>query len=263
MRLVTSLTAGAVTALVMTAPAAQASAGQLCAELDATWDGTNCTTLVTSPRQAEMFISLGLPQPLLDNPTAGPPLRDYYRRLMGGWRKTGSDTTRDSSASSDYQLYSGPGAVQTLIVHENYEPFGIQSNNAYRSFVFDMAKGRRLSLADLFRPGVDPLQVIPPAAEPLLPAALDAALPAHAPNTYPFTVQEFQPGPDGPGYTGSYRTFGLSPEHLILYLPDAPMLRGDPSPRDRFVWSMDGGTIVIQVPLSALSESLRPEYGGA
>jgi hypothetical protein len=248
--------------LVATPPVARASAEQFCTELNATWDGTKCTRLVTSQRKAEMFISLDLPQPLLDNPTSGPPLRNYYHRLIDGWCKTGSDTPRDSSASADYKLYLGPGAVQSLIVHENFEPFGIQANNAYRSFVFDMANGRRLTLADLFKPGVDPKKAMPPATEAVLPQALDAAPPSHTPNTYPFTVQEWEPGPDGPGYTGDYRAFGLTADHLILYMPDAPIVRENPSPRDRFVWSMDGGTVTIQVPLSALAGSLRPEYGG-
>lgn len=254
---------GALTTMVAAAPAATASPEQFCAELSATWDGARCTTLVTSQRKAEMFISLGLPGAMLDNSTSGPVVRNYYHRLIDGWRKTGSETPRDSSASADYQLYSGPGAVQSLIVHENFEPFGIQANNAYRSFVFDMAQGRRLSLADLFKPGVDPATAISTAAEPVLPPALDAAAPPHTTNTYPFTVQEWESGPAGSGYSGDYRAFGLTSDHLILYMPDAPMMRENPSPPDRYVWSMDGGTVSIQVPLSALAASLRPEYGGA
>ncbi|OCB46254.1 hypothetical protein A5721_13960 [Mycobacterium vulneris] len=250
------------TSLVV-APVANASAVQLCGELGATWDGTNCTVLVTSQRKAEMFISLRLPAPLLDDPTTGPALSSYYHRLMDGWRKTGSTTPRDSSASADYQVFSGPGAVQSVIVHETFMPFGIQANNAYRSFVFDMAQRRRLDLADLFKPGVDPVAAVSAAAAPALPAALDSAAPPHAPNTYPFTVQEWQPGPDGPGYSGEYRAFGLTADHLILYLPDAPMQREDPFPNDRLVWSMDGGTVTVEVPLSALNGSLRPEYVGA
>ncbi|QLL10428.1 mannan-binding lectin [Mycobacterium vicinigordonae] len=247
---------------MVTAPRASASAEQFCAQLGATWDGTSCTTSVTSLRKAEMFISLGLPQPLLDNPTSGPVLRDYYQRLLDGWRKTGSETPRDSSASTDYQLYPGPGAVQSLIIHENFEPFGIQANNAYRSFVFDMAKGRRLTLADLFKPGVDPQKAIASATAASLPEVLDAAPPPHEPNTYPFTIREWVPGPDGPGYTGSYRAFALCSDHLMLYMPDQPLAREAPSPPERFVWSMDGGTITINVPLSSLASSLRTEYAG-
>ena len=79
-------------------------------------------------------------------------------------------------------------------------PDGVQANNAYRSFVFDMAQGRRLALADIFKSGVDPLQVISLAARPLLPAALDAAPPPHEPGTYPFTVQEWSPDPAVPAF---------------------------------------------------------------
>lgn len=254
---------GAMTILMTTAPVASASSEQFCAELAATWDGTHCTTLVTSTRKAERFISFDLPEPILDNPTAAPVVRDFYRRLMDGWRTSGANTPRDSSATAYFQLYPGPGAVHSLIVHEDFEPFGIQANNAYRSFVFDMAKGRRLSLADLFKPGIDPMAVIPPATDPILPQVLDAAVPPHAPNTYPFTVAEWVPGPGGPGYTGGYRAFGISSDHLILYMPDVPMQRENPTPPDRSVWSMDGGTVTVDVPLSALAGSLRPEYGGA
>lgn len=45
-------------------------------------------------------------------------------------------------------------------------------------------------------------------------------------------------------------------------MPDAPMAHEDLIPLDRFVWSMDGGTVTIRVPLAALTESLRPQYGG-
>lgn len=262
------LTAGAAAALVSlslvtTAPVAHASGEQWCAELGATWDGTRCSTVVTSPRAAERLISLDLPVPMLDNPISGPALRNYYHRLMDGWRSSGSDTPRDSSATADYQIYTGPGSVQSVIVHENFEPFGMQANNAYRSFVFDMAGGRRLLIADLFKPGVDPMATLSTAVQPFLPAALDAAAPPHAPNTYPFTVEEFTVGAGGPGYTGEYRSFALSGDELILFMPDAPMLRESPTPRDRYVWSMDGGVVTAHIPLSALAGSLRPEYGGA
>lgn len=241
---------------------AGASAEAFCGELGADFDGSRCSTVVTSQRNATRLIWLDLPGAQLDDPTAGPPLRNYYHRLMNGWRDSAASTPRESSAFATYRLYSGPGAVQSVIVHETIEPFGLQANNAFRSFVFDMAQGRRLLLADLFRPGVDPMTVIPPATVATLPAALDAAAPPHAPGTYPFTVEEFTPGPNGPGYTGEYRSFAMTGEDLIFFLPDAPMLREDPSPHDRLVWSMDGGTVELHVPLAALADSLRPEYGG-
>lgn len=256
------LAAALVTANTALAPAAVASAPGFCDELQASWDGQRCTTLVVSPRKAERYIAFDLPEAMLDNAAAGPVMRDFYRRLMSGWRSSGAEAVRDSSAVAYYESFPGPGAVQSLVVHECLEPFGMQANNAYRTFVFDMATGRRLTLGDLFKPGVDPMAAIAGAAAPVLPAALDAAAPPHAPNTYPFTVDEFQPSPRGSGYTGDYRAFALTPDQLVLYLPDAPLLRENPQPADRFVWSMDGGAVVARVPLASLSPALRPEYGG-
>jgi hypothetical protein len=248
--------------LFTTAPTAAASAAQFCDELTAVWDGTNCVTTVESNRNARMTISLALPDGLLDNPTAGPVLREYYSNLINAWRRTGATMVRDSKGSAYVESYPGPGAVQSLVVHEVWLPDGVQANNAYRSFIFDLAQGRRLALADIFKSGVDPLQVIPPAARPLLPAALDAAPPPHEPGTYPFTVQEWEPSGSGSGFSGDYGGWALSTNELILRLPDAPMAHEYPIPRDRFVWSMDGGAVTIRVPLAALAASLRPEYGG-
>ncbi|WP_234783282.1 mannan-binding protein [Mycolicibacter heraklionensis] len=260
-------TLGALAALLATtstvlAPKAVASAPAFCDELQANWEGQRCTTLVVSPRKAERYIAFDLPEAMLDDAATGPVLRDFYRRLMSGWRSSGAEAMRDSSAVAYYESLPGPGAVQSLVVHECLEPFGMQANNAYRTFVFDMATGRRLALGDLFKPDVDPMTVIAAAADPVLPAALDAAAPPHAPNTYPFTVEEFAPSSRGSGYTSDYRAFALTPDQLVLYLPDAPLLRENPQPADRFVWSMDGGAVVARVPLASLSPALRPEYGG-
>ncbi|MDR3664756.1 MAG: hypothetical protein P4L86_30940 [Mycobacterium sp.] len=261
---VRSALAGAVIAAAsLTAtPVAHASVEGFCTQLGAAWDGGACTAVVKSQREAEMLLSLRLPAELMDNPTAGPVLRDYYTRLFNGWRNTGNTTPRDSSARADYEIIAGPGGVQSIVVHETFEPFGLQANNAFRSFVFDMNSDRRLYLPDLFRPGVNANQAVAAAAAPILPPVLDAAAPPHTPDTYPFTVAEFQPDVDGPGYSGNYRAFALTGDSLRLYMPDQPMLREQPTPPDRRVWSMDGGAVVANVPLAALSGQLKPEYGG-
>ena len=244
------------------APAAHASIDAFCAQLGAVWDGGACTAVVKSQREAEMLLSLRVPAELIDNPTAGPVLRDYYTRLFNGWRNTGNTTPRDSSAKADYEILTGPGGVQSVVVHEIFEPFGMQANNAFRSFVFDMNAGRRLYLPDLFRPGIHANQAVSAAAAPILPPVLDAAAPPHTPGSYPFTVAEFQPDADGPGYSGNYRAFALTGDSLRLYMPDQPMLRESPTPPDRRVWSMDGGAVVVNVPLASLAGQLKAQYGG-
>lgn len=243
------------------APAAGASVADFCGQLGGAWDGGWCTAVVKSQREAEMLLSLRLPAQLIDAPGTGPVLRDYYTRLFNGWRNTGNTTPRDSSAKADYEIISGPGGIQTVVVHEIFEPFGIQANNAFRSFAFDGA-GHRLYLPDLFRPGVDVNHTVAAAAAPVLPPVLDAAAPPHAPGTYPFTVEEFRPDSDGPGYSGNYRAFALTGDALRLYMPDQPMVRESPTPPDRLKWSMDGGTVVVDVPLAALAGQLKPAYGG-
>ncbi|MFL0243650.1 hypothetical protein ACJH6H_20100 [Mycobacterium sp. SMC-21] len=253
----------AVTAIALTGtPTAHASIDGFCSQLGAVWDGGACTAVVKSQREAEMLLSLRVPAEFIDNPTAGPVLRDYYTRLFNGWRNTGNTTPRDSSAKADYEIIPGPGGVQSVVVHEMFEPFGIQPNNAFRSFVFDMSSGRRLYLPDLFRPGIDGYQAVSAAAAPVLPPILDAVPPPHAPGTYPFTVPEFQPDSAGPGYSGSYRAFALTGDSLRIYMPDQPMVREDPTPPGQRVWSMDGGTVVANIPLAALAGKLKPQYGG-
>jgi hypothetical protein len=78
--------------------------------------------------------------------------------------------------------------------------------------------------------------------------------------TYPFTIDKFEPQRDGPGYTENYRAFALTADELVLYLPGAPMAHENPWPQDRLVWSMDGGAVEVRIPLSALSAILRPQY---
>jgi hypothetical protein len=261
--LATAVAGAAIAASCLTAaPTAYASADSFCTGLGAAWDGTTCTAVVKSQSEAQMLLSLKLPPQLMENPTAGPVLRDYYTRLFNGWRNTGNTTPRDSSATADYEILDGPGGVQSVMVHEIFEPFGIQANNAYRSFVFDMNTGRRLYLPDLFRPGINANQAVSAAAAPILPPVLDAAAPPHTPGSYPFTVAEFEPDADGPGYSGNYRAFALTGDSLRLYMPDQPLLREDPTPPDRRVWSMDAGAVTANVPLTSLAGKLKPQYGG-
>lgn len=95
---------------------------------------------------------------------------------------------------------------------------------------------------------------------PYLLPALDAAQPPYDPGTYPFTPDNFQPQHDGSGYSGGCRAFAMTADALVLYLPDTPMTHETPWPADRFVWSMDGGTVQVRVPLAALAGILRPQY---
>ncbi|MBI3228570.1 MAG: mannan-binding family protein [Mycolicibacterium cosmeticum] len=259
MRIKSILMAGATLAL-LAAPPASASAVSLCGDLGGQWDGQYCHTTVTSERQAVRDITLAVPGDLVDHPAAGPVLRDYLRTLMDNWRSVGTKMVADSYGEENFQTFQH-GNLLSVVFHETYHADGPDFNNAYRTFTFDMAGRRQVRLADLMRPGVDPLTAIPPLAQPFLSTALDAAAPPHDPGTYPFVPDRWTPDKV---YSGAYRAWALTPDELILYLPDYPV--GHDVPLDftpgRMQWSMDGGTVTVHVPLTALAPVLRPGLGG-
>lgn len=242
------------------APHAAASAVSLCGDVGGQWDGQYCRSTVTSERQAVRDIKLAIPADLVDHPTAGPVVRDYLRTLMDNWRSVAGKMVADSYGEENFQTFAH-GNLLSVVFHETYHADGPDFNNAYRTFTFDMAGGRHVRLADLLRPGVDPLTAIPPLAQPFLISALDAAAPPHDPGTYPFVPDRWTPDKV---YSGAYRAWALTPDELILYLPDYPVahdLPVDYTPA-AMQWSMDGGTVEVHVPLAALQPILRPGLGG-
>ena len=65
-------------------------------------------------------------------------------------------------------------------------------------------------------------------------------------------------------YSGGYKAWALTPDELILYMPDYPVAHDTPIDYTPGLmqWSMDGGTVQAHIPLTALSSILRPEYAG-
>lgn len=256
-RLVTAVAATAATILV--APVASASAPSFCAELGGEWDGQYCHTSVLSERKAVRDIKMAVPGDLVDNSTTGPVLRDYLRNLFANWRAKGATMVQDSWAEENYQVFQH-GPALSVAFHEDYHADGPWINNAYRTFNFDMARGRRLKLTDVTKPGVDPRVAIPPLAEPFIQEALDRAAWQHSPGTYPFTVDRWTPDKV---FSGGYKAWVLTPDELILYMPDYPVGHDSPIQYGQSQqWSMDGGTVEPHIPLSALRSVLRPEFGG-
>lgn len=255
-----SATVTAVTAAVLSAPVASASAQSFCGDLGGDWDGHYCHTSVLSERKAVRDIKMALPGDLVENATSGPPIREYLRNLMNNWRTKGASMVQDSWGEENYQVFAHERAL-SVAFHEDYHADGPAFNNAYRTFTFDMAGGRRLQLADITKPGIDPLAAIPPLAEPFIQDALDHAAWQHNPGTYPFTVDRWTPDKV---FSGAYKAWALTPDELILYMPDYPVGHDSPvqyaQPEQ---WSMDGGAVEPHIPLSALSAVLRPEFGGA
>lgn len=254
-----TVSVAAVITAVLTAPAASASAPSLCGEFGGEWDGHYCHASVLSERKAVRDIKMAIPGDLVDNPTAGPVVRDYLRTLFSNWRTKGTSMVQDSWGEENYQVFQH-GPALSVAFHEDYHADGPWINNAYRTFTFDMTGGKRLELTDITKPGVDPRTAIPPLAEPFIQEALDRAAWQHSPGSYPFTLDRWTPDKV---YSGGYKAWVITPDELILYMPDYPVGHDSPIQYGQSQqWSMDGGTVEPHIPLSALSSILRPEFGG-
>ncbi|MGB8389443.1 MAG: mannan-binding family protein [Mycobacterium sp.] len=240
-------------AMIPNAAAARASAQSFCGELGGDWDGQYCHTSVVSERQAVRDIKVAVPGDLVDNPTTGPAVRDYLRTLVNNWRTANAHMAADSFGEENYQIFQH-GSLLSAVFHEDYHADGPKPNNAYRTFTFDMASGRRLQLSDLTKS--DPLAAIPPLAQPFIETALNQAPPPHDPGAYPFVVDRWTPDKV---YSGAYKAWALTPDELILYMPDYPVGHDEPIDFTPGVmqWYMDGGTVQAHIPLSALASVLR------
>ncbi|MGE2714269.1 mannan-binding protein [Mycolicibacterium litorale] len=247
-------------ALLAAAPPASASAVSFCDELGGSWNGQYCQAAVESERKAVRDIKVAIPAELVDDPAVGPVVRDYLSTLVRNWRTVGMKMVADSFGEANYQIFRR-GPVTSAVFRETYHADGPDFNNAYRTFTFDMAGGTRLQLADLVKPGLDPLAAIPPLAHPFIVRALDAAPPPHQPGTYPFVADRWTPDKV---YSGGYKAWALTPDELVLYMPDYPVGRDSPTDFTPGImqWSMDGGTVQAHIPLAALAPILRPEFGG-
>jgi hypothetical protein len=254
-RILTAALTAAVT--VAQAPAASASAVSFCGELAGDWDGHYCHMSVVSERKAVRDIKVAIPGDLVDHPTMGPVLRDYLRSLVNNWRTVGVHVVQDSFGEENFQLFQH-GQILTVVFHEDYHADGPQPHNAYRTFTFDVVTGKRLQLSDLVNSN-DALQAIASFGQPSIETALDQAAPPHNPRTYPFQVERWTPDKV---YSGAYRAWALTPDELILYMPDYPVAHDIPIDYTPAVmqWSMDGGAVEAHIPLTALNPVLRPGF---
>ncbi|WP_297824717.1 mannan-binding family protein [Mycobacterium sp.] len=251
-RLVAAVVLVAAATLSSTAHA-HASAPSFCGELGGDWDGRYCHTSVTSERNAVRDIKVAVPEDLVDNPATAPVIRDYLRTLVNNWRNANSSMAADSYGEENFEVFRHANLL-SAVFHEDYHADGPRPNNAYRTFTFDMASGRRVQLADLTTS--DPLTAIPPLAQPFVQTALDQAPPPHDPGTYPFVVDRWTPDKV---YSGAYKAWAVTPDELILYMPDYPVGHDSPINFTPGVmqWYMDGGTVQAHIPLSALASVLR------
>lgn len=248
--------AGVIAAAIVTAPTAAASVGSFCEGIGGQWTGQYCHASVISDRNALREIDIAIPAEI-GNPVVGGAISNYLTTLMDNWRSVAKAMVQNSRGRADFEVFRH-GDIHTVVFHETYDSEstgrieGPAVQSAYRTFAFDPGSGRQLQLADLVDVGS-----IPRLGAPYIQAALDQAPPPHESNTYPFIPERWTPDKV---YSGGYKAWALTPDELILYLPDFPVARDTPidfTP-GMPVWSMTGGVVQPHIPLSALSSALRP-----
>ena len=238
----------------MSAPTAAASALSFCDELGGGWNGQYCQTSVRSERNAVRDIKVAVPGDSSMIRSPGRCCAEYLSTLVDNWNRVGVAWSQTVSARGTTSL---PARRQlSAVFRETYHADGPDFNNAYRTFTFDM------SPADVAAGGSDEARRRsahghPPLAQPFVEQALNQAPPPHQPGTYPFIVDRWTPDKV---YSGGYKAWALTPDELVLYMPDYPVAQDTPinfTP-GLMQWSMDGGTVQAHIPLSALSPILRP-----
>jgi hypothetical protein len=246
-----------VTSALLTAPVAGASAVSLCDQMGGQWNGQYCHATVESNQKAVREINIAIPAEA-DNPVIGGAISSYLVTLMTNWRNAGKNMYQNSRGEANFEVFQH-GDIHTVVFHETYDNEstgrfeGAAIQSGYRTFAFDSASGRQIQLADI----IDPAEVAR-LGGPYIQAALDAApWPwPRDPGTYPFTLDRWTPDKV---YSGGYKAWALTPNELILYLPDYPVARDSPidfTP-GRYIWSFTGGDVQPHIPLSALAPALH------
>lgn len=219
-----------------------------------------CSLSLVSRANAHVDIAISLPVELLGDPTAGPVLQAYAADRGQSWRRTAETLMRNNTSFVEPTVFSHSPTVKTVVLHERFHTHTVRTNDAYRTFTFDLQNHRVLKLADLFVPGVDPLTAIPPLARPYVVDALTRVSPPHLLDVYPFIPEKWEPQPDGSGFSDNYRAFALTPDELILYMPGQPMQHEIPPPPNNWQWAMEGGTVIAHIPLDALKPILSESF---
>ncbi|MBU3750324.1 MAG: DUF3298 domain-containing protein [Mycobacterium sp.] len=250
-----AVAAMAAAATVVTAPTAVASPVSFCDQIGGQWDGQYCRTSVLSDRNPVRQINIAIPAEI-DNPVIGGAISGYLTTLMNNWRTAAAQMHQNSRGDANFQVFHR-GNIHTVLFHETYDSEstgrfeGAAIQSAYRTFAFDSAAGRQIQLSDV----VD-VNAIPTLGAPYIQAALDQAVPPHQPNTYPFIPERWTPDKV---YSGGYKAWALTPNELILYMPDYPVARDTPidfTPAN-YIWAITGGIVQPRIPLSALAPALR------
>jgi hypothetical protein len=219
-------------------PSAPAPGNHLCADVHGAWDANagRCTLSKNGANGVHQQLNATYPADLVDNPTAGPVLTSFVQKFFADTGDPDINGTGDATLVS--AVFAHGASTKSVVFHSDWFFASMpHPSGQITTFTLDLSQGKQLALADLYCPGVDPLQAIPPVARPFVAQALTGS---------PLQVEQFEPGNTQDDLADNYRAWALDGDDLVLYLP-AGRGPGGVAP----------GFVTVHVPLAKLAPTLR------
>ncbi len=228
--------AGCSTQQTSASPAPGSTSLTLCEDNDGTWDQANgvCTSTGTNAHHIDVKLSAKYPGDLLDNPTAGPPLKDFLQDFFTKFRHPDDGLIRNGRADLTYQTFEHAPGMRSVVFTNVWDLGGAHPNDEITTFTFDLQRNKPVALADLFCDGVDPLTALPQLARPYVERIVGQDI----------DITQFDPG-EKYSYADDYRAWYLDGPDLVLVMPAA---RSGPA---------HAGQWQPHIPLSQLHSILR------
>jgi len=139
----------------------------------------------------------------------------------------------------DYETFVFSPDVLTLKFTIADYTGGAHGNSYFKTFIFDLAGNRELTLAGLFQPGVDPLETLAPLVYDLALAQMGEM------STLEWIATGTAPLPE------NYQSYALTPDALGFFFPPYQLA------------AYAGGPQTISLPWSALADVLAPAFAPA
>jgi hypothetical protein len=206
------------------------SPAAFCAELGGTWANEACGLTATNAKNITVEVSAKYPVDLVDDPTAGPPLRDFLRDFFTTYGHPDDQVAQDGQASLTYKTYTHGDDVKSVVFTNDWYLGGAHPNDEIATFTFDDKKP--ITLTDLLCPGNDAITALPPVARPFIRQAIGDD----------GDISRYEPGGD---YAENYKAWFLDGDDLVLVMPASRF-----GPAHSGMWQP-------RIPLSALRPILR------
>lgn len=206
------LVVGCSTQQTQASPSPGSASHTVCEDSGGAWEQARgvCTRTATNANHIDVALSATYPDDLLDNPTAGPPLKNFVREFFTRFGHPDDDLIRNGRADLTYQSFDHAPGVRSIVFTNVWDLGGAHPNDEITTFTFDLKNNKPMTLADLFCEGINPLIALPPLARPYVEHAVGQEI----------EIAQYEPGQQY-NYADDYRAWYLDGPDLVLVMPAA------------------------------------------